>query len=86
MNKWIGGLIIAVIILAGGAVFVFKGNTSPEKPSSSTSSTSTPSDQTSSTSVNVEIKDFAFNPATLKIKKGTKVTWTNQDATKQNAV
>ncbi|WP_377273622.1 cupredoxin family copper-binding protein [Peterkaempfera sp. SMS 1(5)a] len=27
----------------------------------------------------VAIKNFAFSPATLKIKAGTKVTWTNQD-------
>ncbi|MFI1202636.1 cupredoxin family copper-binding protein [Streptomyces sp. NPDC020883] len=27
----------------------------------------------------VAIKNFAFSPATLKIKVGTKVTWTNQD-------
>jgi plastocyanin len=29
----------------------------------------------------VEIKNFAFTPATLNIKKGTKVTWTNNDVT-----
>lgn len=28
----------------------------------------------------VTIKDFAFDPQILTIKKGTKVTWTNQDA------
>ncbi|MER6124267.1 plastocyanin/azurin family copper-binding protein [Streptomyces sp. NPDC001795] len=27
----------------------------------------------------VAIKNFAFSPATLKIKAGTKVTWSNQD-------
>ncbi|MFG2887361.1 plastocyanin/azurin family copper-binding protein [Streptomyces sp. NPDC048297] len=27
----------------------------------------------------VAIKNFAFSPATLKIKAGTRVTWTNQD-------
>lgn len=27
----------------------------------------------------VAIKNFAFSPATLKVKAGTKVTWTNQD-------
>jgi plastocyanin len=28
----------------------------------------------------VTIKDFAFGPATLTVKAGTAVTWTNQDA------
>lgn len=27
----------------------------------------------------VEISDFAFSPATIRVKKGTTVTWTNRD-------
>ncbi len=30
-------------------------------------------------SVGISIKDFAFNPGTLKITTGTKVIWTNDD-------
>ncbi len=30
----------------------------------------------------INIKDFTFNPATINIKKGTTVIWTNQDSTK----
>lgn len=30
--------------------------------------------------VNIEIKGFAYNPSTVTIKKGTTVTWTNQDS------
>lgn len=29
--------------------------------------------------VNVNIKNFSFNPSSLKVKTGTKVTWTNND-------
>ncbi len=29
----------------------------------------------------VSIKDFSFSPATVTVKKGTKVTWTNNDST-----
>jgi amicyanin len=32
----------------------------------------------------VEIKDFAFSPAAITVKKGTKVTWTNKDSTQHN--
>jgi plastocyanin len=32
----------------------------------------------------VTIQDFAFRPATLKIKVGTTVTWTNKDAMAHN--
>jgi len=31
--------------------------------------------------VSVEISNFAFNPSTLKVKKGTTVIWTNKDGT-----
>ena len=27
----------------------------------------------------IEIKDFAFNPKTITVKSGEKVTWTNRD-------
>ncbi len=30
----------------------------------------------------ITIKDYAFSPATLTIKKGTTITWTNQDIAK----
>lgn len=32
----------------------------------------------------VIIKNFAFNPEKLTIKKGTKVTWTNQDSARHD--
>lgn len=34
----------------------------------------------------IEIKDFAFTPATIKIKAGTTVTWTNKDSVQHNVV
>ena len=36
-------------------------------------------DNTSSKQNTVEIKDFAFNPQTLTVKSGEKITWTNRD-------
>lgn len=32
----------------------------------------------------VEMKDLSFSPTTIKIKAGTKVTWTNQDSVKHD--
>lgn len=32
----------------------------------------------------VIISDFAFTPAKITIKKGTKITWTNQDSAKHD--
>jgi plastocyanin len=39
--------------------------------------TPTPTPQPTSASIN--ISNFAFSPAAITVKKGTKVTWTNQD-------
>ena len=36
-------------------------------------------DNTSSKQNRIEIKDFAFNPQTLTVKPGEKITWTNRD-------
>jgi plastocyanin len=36
-------------------------------------------DNTSSKQNRIEIKDFAFNPQTITVKSGEKVTWLNRD-------
>jgi len=36
-------------------------------------------DSTSSKQNTIEIKDFAFNPQTITVKSGEKITWTNRD-------
>src|SRR5438270_3890907 len=36
-------------------------------------------DNTSSKQNRIEIKDFAFNPETITVKAGEKVTWINRD-------
>lgn len=36
--------------------------------------------QTAAEANTVTIQNFAFNPGTLTVKQGTKVTWTNQDS------
>jgi plastocyanin len=36
-------------------------------------------DSTSSRQNRIEIKDFAFNPQTITVKSGEKVTWINRD-------
>jgi plastocyanin len=36
-------------------------------------------DITSSKQNKIEIKDFAFNPQTIRVKSGEKITWINRD-------
>ncbi|HTE22326.1 MAG TPA: plastocyanin/azurin family copper-binding protein [Candidatus Limnocylindria bacterium] len=43
-------------------------------------------DLTNQSQVTIDIKDFAYSKADIKIKKGTKVTWTNQDTVQHNAM
>lgn len=61
-----------------------------ETPQSSTSidanspePSSNPTDQNEQTS-SVAIENFAFSPNALTVKKGTTVTWTNQDTAEHN--
>jgi amicyanin len=43
-------------------------------------------DLTNQSEVAMDIKDFRYEKANIKIKKGTKVTWTNQDTIKHNVM
>jgi plastocyanin len=54
---------------------MFSGCTSAQSPP--TTSPTTPA--TAGGSNQIAIKNFAFSPASLTIKSGTPVTWTNQD-------
>jgi plastocyanin len=96
MKKGIAIIIIFAVLL-GGALFVQHNknsdNTSNSSGTTSTSnsdtsnmpdmSTSTPApNSTQATATDkVTIRNFAFSPANITVKKGTTVTWTNQDST-----
>jgi amicyanin len=57
--------------------------------SSETASSSTPEnaeDLTKQTEVKLDIKDFAYSKRDIKVKKGTKVTWTNLDSMEHNVM
>ncbi len=43
-------------------------------------------DLTSQKEVTMNIQDFDFEKANIKIKVGTKVTWTNEDSARHNVV
>lgn len=87
-------IIVLIAVLAGGGVYAAiwltkKDNQQnpaiPQHTEESTSSTTQSNSQSASVEVKsgeveIMIEDFAFSPATLKVKKGTKVTWTNHDS------
>lgn len=88
MNKKVVFSIVGVLVLASivGVLLMKK----PAEAPSGTSNTSKSSDTSQQATNNpvatdkVTIKDFAFAPGTITVKKGTTVTWTNQDSTKHS--
>lgn len=90
-KRILGGLLAGVVVLAGVlAAVALSGNDKPATTTNSTSKTqpseTSQTQQTEQTQPQAEatssvtIKDYAFTPATITVKVGTKVTWTNQDA------
>lgn len=84
-------IILGVLVL-GGLFFVLKPKTettsSNAQPSMTSEQTETQDvkDFTSQKEVSLEIINYAFTPPTIRIKKGTTVTWTNRDTVKHNAI
>lgn len=79
------GVIVVLVVVAGGGVFLATRNSSDTKTTNTTSSTSTNSSSSSKTPTataanKVSISNFAFSPASITVKKGTTVTWTNNDS------
>lgn len=73
-NKIVLGVIVAVIAIGG--LFYFMQNQYQQQPVQ-------PSGQQPSTTTEgttITIQNFSFNPGTLTVKQGTKVTWINQDS------
>jgi len=66
-NFIIASLVLAVLILAGCAQY--SQQTPQQQPTTATEGAAT-----------VTIQGFAFNPATLTVKAGTTVKWTNEDS------
>ena len=93
-------IIVIVLAIIGGAIALATNNndnTNPTNPTPSPTSSSnqntnptsnnstTPSPQ-SSTASKVTIADMSFSPSTLTVKKGTTVTWTNNDSVAHTVV
>jgi plastocyanin len=59
-------------------------NSTEQSAASSTPTTTDNSTTTASQSTSVTIQNFAYSPSKIQVKKGTKVTWTNQDSVKHD--
>ena len=87
MNKTVTSIIAALVVIGiiGTIVIMNNSGDKPAENSSETSRDNTSGDDaeapaTSTQETNaVTYKDFAVVQKTIKVKKGTTVTWTNQD-------
>jgi len=84
MGKRITVVIIAILILGAIAFGLTRNSNKANSNQNSPQNSATQSSQSSHapTSANaVTIQNFAFLPGDITIKKGTTVTWTNNDST-----
>ena len=86
MKKAIIGIVIVIIVVAG-VVFVMHKHQNMSMQSNTQmqhmnpTSMNSASNAAKSTSKNaVTIQNFAFSPATITVKAGDSVTWTNEDS------
>ncbi|MDD5318708.1 MAG: cupredoxin domain-containing protein [Candidatus Pacebacteria bacterium] len=84
MNKTTIILLVLAIIVIGGAIIFFSNNSNQNSNQILVTNSTTTQNISTSTkpvaaSITISIKNFAFNPSTVNIKTGTKVTWTNND-------
>jgi plastocyanin len=89
-NKIIYTIIIVIIIVAAVIFALFKNNQSKMQMGSSSntpsqSQTKSPEVTTQISENTVTIQNFAFTPANLTVKKGTKVTFVNKDSVGHSA-
>lgn len=71
--------VVTAALFLGGCSF--PGGDNPSVPAAQTPAGNTSSQAPSEgTSQAVGIRNFSFDPATVTVKKGTTVTWTNRDS------
>ena len=92
---------ILIVVLAGVAAAVVNNsnkddnstesathseNQSAEQHSENTASQQQSQEQTATETTEVKISNYAYSPATIKVKVGQTVTWTNQDSVQHDVV
>ena len=80
MSKLIIVGVVVVIAIAGIVLFAGRQTNQVPSPTPTEAVREEPSPTEVMEGASVEIKNFAFGPKTLTVKKGTKVTFTNQDS------
>jgi len=86
MNKTIIIGIVVVVIIVGAFMWMKKDNSSTMQMQHSQSSSQTsPATQKTVGKNAVAIQNFAYSPATITVKVGESISWTNQDSAGHSA-
>jgi amicyanin len=83
----VGGVIVVAAVVA--AFVTYQPKAAPSQTSSDTpptQSTDTNASVTTADAMNVTIQNYAYSPAKITVKKGTKITWTNQDEVRHDVM
>jgi amicyanin len=96
MRKYLPFVVVVVVIVAiAGIAVANKDNNKASNPAPAPTSNNTsnnnasqnpPSSSQATSSKEVSIADMAFSPANITVKKGTTVTWTNNDSVGHNVI
>lgn len=73
------GVVLTVVVI--GSLFYFNKKQyqlSQQQPMNQQPTAQQPQTQVKANTITIQ--NFTFNPSTLTVKQGTKVTWTNQDS------
>jgi plastocyanin len=78
-------IIIILVVIVGGVIALSGSKSKTSDHAAMTPNPKTAAEKPSDPNT-VFISNYMFNPTPLKVKKGTRVTWTNHDIAKHNIV
>ena len=74
-------IFLGILLALAAALISCSGPSYGSTPTQTTPASQTPSTSAASGQLSVTISNFAFNPQTLNVPRGSTVTWTNKDST-----
>lgn len=81
---WI--IVVSVVVILGIGVWVVLSNNKQTNSPIITPASAEFTDATDKKEVEIAMHDLSYSPAKIKVKKGTRVTWVNQDTVQHNVV
>ena len=70
--------VVALVLVLGAVAYLLSRSDDMKNMSNGTGNSS--QTETPTATANVDIRNFSFTPASITVKKGSTVTWTNNDS------